>query len=183
MISFPFDSVKFTELVLYIALRSETDRSFGATKLNKLLYYCDFFTYSQFGEPISGATYRRLERGPAPRELVATLEQLEGAEEAIVVERDHFGHTQRRLIPRRRPRLDVFTAQEIALVDAVISELWDHSANDVSQLSHHEAGWQLAGDREDIPYESVFISSDSLTPADVQRAERVAADLGWLADE
>ena len=33
---------KFRELILYIAQESEGDPNFGATKLNKILFFCDF---------------------------------------------------------------------------------------------------------------------------------------------
>jgi hypothetical protein len=51
MADFRFDKEKFKELVLYLAEKCETDPSFGVTKLNKLLYYCDFVAYSELGKP------------------------------------------------------------------------------------------------------------------------------------
>jgi hypothetical protein len=70
---------KLQELILYIARRSEDVRHFGANKLNKLLFYTEFLAYSKTGRSITGATYERLEHGPAPRGLAATLEELKPA--------------------------------------------------------------------------------------------------------
>jgi len=60
---------KFQELMLYIASRSADDQKFGATKLNKILFYADFQAYLSLGKSITGAEYQRLGNGPAPREL------------------------------------------------------------------------------------------------------------------
>jgi len=45
---------RLRELILLIATRSEGDEPFGAVKLNKLLFYADFFAYVKFGESITG---------------------------------------------------------------------------------------------------------------------------------
>jgi hypothetical protein len=37
-----FDGQKFKELILYLSDRSGDDADFGSTKLNKLLFFCDF---------------------------------------------------------------------------------------------------------------------------------------------
>lgn len=46
-----FKREKFKELVLYLVEKSETDSSFGVSKLGRLLYYCDFAAYVELGHP------------------------------------------------------------------------------------------------------------------------------------
>ena len=177
-----FQAEKLRELILYIAERSIEDPGFGATKLNKILFFSDFIAYGSYGEPITGARYQRLPRGPAPRELLPIQAELEKANEAIVVEKKRFNFKQKRILPLRDPDLSSFTAEEIALVDEVIDGLRPFNATNISALSHQIAvGWQLAGEGEDIPYESVFISNDPLTPTDVRRGQELAKEHGWLA--
>src|SRR5437868_14530692 len=72
-----FHEDKLAELILYIAERSEHDKEFGKTKLLKLIAYSDFGAYQRLGRPITGAHYRKLPHGPAPREAPETLEILE----------------------------------------------------------------------------------------------------------
>ena len=48
------DDRKMKELILYLAARSEDDPRFSSTKLNKLLFYCDFTAYRQLGRSITG---------------------------------------------------------------------------------------------------------------------------------
>src|SRR3989337_1094906 len=61
-----FDEDKFRELIIYVANKCEGDIYFGATKLNKILFYSDFVAYYLHGKPITGAEYKALEWGPVP---------------------------------------------------------------------------------------------------------------------
>jgi hypothetical protein len=148
---------KFKELILYIAQESEYDPNFGATKLNKILFFCDFLFYRAHGRSISEQRYFKLQYGPAPRALKPALSELieEGA--CIELERKHFGRPQRRIFVRREANVEKFTATEVALVASVIRALWDNSAQEVSDLSHHFIGWKAADLYEDIPYETIFL--------------------------
>lgn len=148
---------KFKELILYIAQESEFDPNFGATKLNKILFYCDFLFFREHGTSISGQRYFKLERGPAPRALVPALRELVDEEACLQVERKHFGLPQKRIVVRREANVELFTSTEIAMVGRVIRALWDNTAKSVSNLSHHFIGWDMAADEEDIPYETIFL--------------------------
>lgn len=163
------DRNKLKELILYVAAKSERDPRFGATKLNKILFYSDFAAYARLGESITGETYQRLDHGPAPRGLLPAQRELEQEASCAIAERDHFGRRQKRLVALRDPDLGSFSGGEIALVDQVIDELWDHSATEVSELSHLSLGWQLAAPGEDIPYETVFVASPRpLSPREIE---------------
>ena len=67
MNNFEFEPDKFRELIVYICKKSEGDPTFGAVKLNKILYYADFAAYRILGKPITGAQYQKLREGPAPQ--------------------------------------------------------------------------------------------------------------------
>ena len=64
-----YDEEKLAELILYVAEKIQSDRTAGATKLNKYLYFADFSAVRKLGHPITGAEYQRLRHGPAPRRL------------------------------------------------------------------------------------------------------------------
>lgn len=174
-----FNQAKFSELLLYVAERSEDDVRFGATKLNKILYFSDFLAYGMWGESITGATYRRLPRGPAPREILSVREQLIDAGKAILKESQYFNYPQHRLVAVKETDRSLFNGAELALVDQVIAALKDRNASEVSELSHCEIGWELVDDYEDIPYSTVFLSSDPPTTADQSRALALAGEYGW----
>lgn len=176
-----YDAAKLRELALYIADRSVDDPNFGATKLNKLLFFSDFLAYGQYGAPITGATYRRLQFGPVPAQLGVVQRELLATGTAVVQERDHLGWKQRRLIPLRKPDLSAFTGREIAHVEGIITALWDHSGKAVSDLSHREVlAWKIADTGTVIPYETVFLSVEPPTSADIKRGQELAQEHGWL---
>jgi hypothetical protein len=170
---------KFKEMILYIAQESECDRNFGATKLNKILFFCDFLGFRAHGSSISEQRYFKLPYGPAPRSLKPAITELVAEEACIEVERNHFGRPQKRIVVRREAKVEVFTAKEIALINSVIRALWDNSAQEVSDLSHHFIGWQAAGDLEDIPYETIFLGDPrglSLTEEEIRFGQELVAE-------
>jgi len=169
----------FTELMLYIADKCASDPTFGATKLNKILFYSDFIAYANLGDAITGATYQKLPMGPAPKQLLPALKELEQNKDAALASRLHFGRVQKRLVPLRNPDLTQFTAPELQLVNDVIQALWNRSATEVSELSHVEQGWKIVGMNEEIPYWTVFVDSDQTMSADdLEWAHSIAAKEG-----
>ncbi len=171
---------KFQELILYIARKSACDPNFGATKLNKILFYADFLAYRQHGTSITGQPYFKLPNGPAPRTLKPMIQQMESSGVCTELEVNYFGRTQRRIVARREPDFALFSPAEIALVDEVIQLLWDNNAREVSELSHRFIGWQAAKVREDIPFETVFVGDPAaypLTEEEVVYGQRLAGEL------
>lgn len=149
---------KFRELILYIADRSEGDEWFGATKLNKILFYADFTAFLRTGESITGQAYQKLQHGPVPRRLLPVRNEMERKGDCRLREQIVAGEkTQHRLIAMRDPDLAFFTAQEIAIVDEVIVHLRRHTGADASELSHSFIGYQLAEMNEEIPYHTVYL--------------------------
>lgn len=175
-----FKEDKFKELVLYIAEKCMDDPTCGATKLNKILYFADFYAYGESGVPITGATYGKLPRGPAPRQLVSVREELSNTGDICMRKDIYHGYPQERMIPIRETNLDLFTAKEIALVDDIIQKLWGINAANISDYTHRLAGWRIAEDGDDIPYESVFLSDEGLTEDDINRAKELINHFGWV---
>jgi hypothetical protein len=178
----PYREDKLAELVLYVAKRTQGDRAAGATKLNKYLYFADFSAVRRLGRPITGADYQKLRFGPAPRRLTPVRERLLRGGDARLEERvDALGYVHSELIPLREPRTDLFTPEELLLVDEVIEDLRERTATEVSALSHREAGWQLVGEGDSIPYELAFVLAPSeagTTPAIHAEGERLLAEYG-----
>jgi hypothetical protein len=156
---FQFDKDKFKELVLYISERSEDDPWFGATKLNKILFYSDFLHYAYYGEPITGAEYQKLPQGPAPRKLLPVRDEMIKDHELAIRYERALKFTQKRPQALREADVSHFNGEELKLVDDIMRYLGDRTAGEVSELSHLEMCWQLAQDKETIPYEAIFLSS------------------------
>jgi len=168
---------KFKELILYIARESEGDSTFGATKLNKILFFCDFLSYRAYGESITGQRYFKLPFGPAPRPLLPVVTELIDEGACIKVQRSHYGKPQDTMFAKRDANLEVFKSRDIALAAHVLRQLRDNDATQVSDLSHEFIGWQLARDQEDIPYETIFLGDPrkvTLTQEEVEYGQQLA---------
>ena len=167
---FEENTEKLRELVLYIARKSESDPRFGATKLNKILFYADFLAYLQLGKPITGADYQKLEHGPAPRRLLPLQKEMESKEEGVLVDRIFCGRKQKRLMAMREPDLSDFTGEEIALVDEILEICKGANATDLSEATHGLTAWRAFQKGESIPYTTVFIDDRPLTKAEREYA-------------
>lgn len=168
---------KLGELMLYIAERSECDPQFGAIKLNKILFYSDFTVYWKRRESITGQEYMKLKNGPAPRRLLPVQETLINEGRAAIKRTKNYGYTQNRLIALQEPDLSLFSAEEIAEVDRIIAALTDYTGSQASDLSHRFVGWKAAGDRESIPYSTVFLSNREPTADEHERGLKIAQRL------
>jgi hypothetical protein len=166
---------RLRELILYISQRSSDDPRFGATKLNKILYFSDFIAYRELGEPMTGTEYQRLAWGPAPRALVPIRDGMVEARDLAVEKRRFHAYDQARTVALRDPDLSKFSSEQISLVDQVIQAMWEFTGSDASRASHRVA-WEIVEDGESIPYEAAFLYPHGLTPQDVNRLKEMAAE-------
>lgn len=173
MVTFNPNDQKLKELILYVCFKSEHDETFGAVKLNKLLFFADFLAYARFGKPITGQEYQALKQGPAPRRLLPVRQELIKEGRLALQKTDYFGLKQDKPVALDAPNLDLFTASEIALVDAVIQKLEDMNATEVSSMSHEFIGWRLAGEAETIPYTVALLGRREPMPKDFNLLPRL----------
>ena len=171
---------RFRELIIYISKKSVADHHFGAVKLNKILYYSDFRAFERFGLPLTGMRYIRLQQGPVPNALVPVRAELV-REGAIAVEQRQTGrqgHLQYRTVAKREPVMELFTADEIGIVDEVILELWDQNATQVSDASH-DIRWSTMQHKDPMPYELAYLSDLPISERENARTRELAHQLGW----
>jgi hypothetical protein len=172
---------KFKDLILYVAERCADDASFGAIKLNKILYYSDFLAYGNLGHPITGQIYFRLPQGPAPKYLKPIQAQMVADGEIELAGTPRYAFQQIRTIARQKADLTAFTGQEIALVDEVIDVLGPLNASQATELSHRMSlGWQIVQDREEIPYSTIFLSDEVPDEEHEAKILDLARQHGWL---
>jgi uncharacterized phage-associated protein len=174
-----FNEAKFRELIVYLAARLEPQAALGRVKLAKLLMYCDFASFAQRGETITGATYEKWEHGHLPRELLLVQRDLE-SELAISVEPvDYYGKTLKHITAHRDPDLASFDEEEIAIMETAIRLYGHESATQLRRMAHLEPGWRLAADHEPIPPFTVFLPKVGPSEGDVRRGEELASLHGW----
>lgn len=179
-----FDEQKFKELIIYLAWKCDDDPYFGATKLNKALFYSDFKAYRRLGAAITGAEYRALPHGPAPKQLLPIRRRMEKTDRSIALQTK--GH-QKRVVALRDPNLNIFTANEITVVDEVIGQLADLDTQTVED-SHGFLGWKAAmargiaagGGPVTIPYSTVFVANPRLDAFERAHLMELARHNKWF---
>jgi uncharacterized phage-associated protein len=180
---FRYNSKKFKELLLYVSARSENDPEFDPIKLNKILFYADFWAYAMWGKPITGATYNALLHGPGPSTIVPAVKELEAEGRAVMAPKADLASARKRLVPTVEPDLSEFDAREISLVERFLEVFRDSSSRTLSKLSHETSvGWQLADIGTMIPYQTVFLTCDPAPAEAIRFGQQVAAEHGWLAE-
>lgn len=179
MAKFKENRKKMKELILYISEKCADDPYFGATKLNKILFLSDFWAYGELGRPITGMEYMKLPWGPVSRSLLPIQGEMEEDGDLAIQEARLAGYTQKRPVNTRSAKLDLFTAEEIALVDNVIAHVREASATAVSMYTHRWTGWKVADDQENIPYTTIFLSDDPITKFEAHRGKELAVKNDW----
>ena len=160
----PYQESKLSELVLYIVQKSEGDRRLGKTKLLKLLAYSDFEAYRRLGASITGATYRKLPYGPAPRQAPEVLEILCAQNKLTERRVDVFHLKQWRYEALQGADLSVFSADQLELVDEVVARFRAHTNKQMADASHRDfVGWELVDELDEIPYRTALLSDDEAT--------------------
>ena len=119
------EHARLKELILYISAKCFDHRKYGATKLNKILFFSDFIAYERFGKSITDEEYFKLPWGPAPRYLVPVRDDMKACRELEIAKIEILGKVQERPVPLREPDLSLFEPHEISLVDEVIEILKD----------------------------------------------------------
>lgn len=171
-------SERLREMILYIVERHHGDPTFGATKLNKILFFSDFHFFAVRGEPITGVCYKKVEFGPVPADIGELLKQMESAGE-LEQKRHTYGRTKRSVFAaKRQASLTNFTKEQIAEVDSAINKVRWMKSGDVSDLSHTRL-WEIARMGEQIPYEAALISDDPLTNYEIRRTKKLCSQYGW----
>ena len=176
-----YDKAKFWELILYVAKKSEQDPKYGAGKLAKLLYFIDFGAYGVLGEAISGARYQLIAHGPAPKALVPIRDEMLRRGD-IDIKRVPLGgpyKDQERIIALREPDKDAFTDKQRGFIDSIIERYKDMNAAEMSYESHKEVGVQLAQEKEEIPYGTVYLRNEPWTNAEIESVRQHMKDRGW----
>ena len=128
---------RLRELILYVVDHCRGDASFCATKLNKILFYSDFWAYTDGGSSITGLKYTRVEGVPVPVGMDGACAQL--CEDGRLAFAPN-GRSPGRPLVTREGKSSALPAHQLSLVDEVIEMLWQLEAADVTsfpmQLQH-----------------------------------------------
>lgn len=166
-------NAKTRELLLYVADRLKDVPNYGATLLNKVLYFIDHANYLLKREPISNLNYVKQDFGPTPMpsQFLPLKKSLIDNDELTEIKSDFFGLVQKKCLPKRKPNTDVFDKDEIILIDRVITVVAAHNASSISEMSHRFLAWKLAENMEELPLYTFLLTSKAPNENDIAWAE------------
>ncbi|MFA6397211.1 MAG: type II toxin-antitoxin system antitoxin SocA domain-containing protein, partial [Sulfurimonas sp.] len=154
---------KFKQVLLYVLEKTAGKPNVGMTVLYKLLYFIDFDYYEKYEEQLMGLTYIKNHYGPSPREFFKVVEEMKKNGELEEVKSSYFTHEQKKFLPHIKMDVSRLNAQEIMMVDSVLTRYADRSAKELSELSHEDTPWISAEIGENMEYEHVFYRPEKLS--------------------
>ncbi len=167
----PTDLSRLKAAIHYLSLCADGDENFGATKLNKQLWFADVEAFRRFGRSVTHDEYQRLPFGPAPRRLLPAMRELEQENRVMFVERELWGRLQKRPIALKDPDLTALNQNDVAILSHVVQLFRTWNAAELSEASHDGLGWRLASPGETIPLHSSLVSERPLTSAEFSGAD------------
>jgi putative zinc finger/helix-turn-helix YgiT family protein len=132
------DLGKFIHMVLFF-LKNER---LYKTKLNKLLFYSDFYFYKENACAISGSRYRASDFGPVPSEYDVIYNWL--MKEDIIKVREEFNNlgVSESLYANTEFDKNLFNEKELATLEFVKKKFKNFSATMMKEYSHKEKAWK-----------------------------------------
>lgn len=134
---------------------SKEKKGVPKTKLNKEMYYADFYSYKKYGRSISGLAYRAIQYGPVPEHYETVYDHVQGlTKKNIIAAGADFDYD---LLFCDSPDTSALSKEDIDIINHVMSVLVDMKRADVVDLSHKESGWINNKDHHDIiPYDEAY---------------------------
>jgi uncharacterized phage-associated protein len=152
---------KLKSIVHYICHVADTPQlkeKFGATKLNKILWYADSFHYLQTGESLTGETYKKQKYGPVPQHILSILDELESCDFIKRGNSDYHGYNKRDFHCLEEPDISSIHKRERELLEELTQIICKkHTAVSISGLTHGRI-WEIAREGEEIPLCATFVS-------------------------
>lgn len=108
------------------------------TKLNKLMFYADFFHYRKTGLSISGLQYRALNFGPVPDHYATIYDNVPGVDKKLIEAHDMVSTL---LICDTTDHCANLSDFEKESIDYVVEKLKPFSVSQIIEASHKETGW------------------------------------------
>ena len=130
------------------------------TKMNKLLFYADFLMFKQSCFSISGMRYKAIEMGPVPINFQSIFEYLANKDEIDIFTTEfpqgYIGEQFK--AKKNRPfRAELFSENELNVLEKVATVFKPTSTNEMIELSHLEEAWKKnEKNKSVISYEYAF---------------------------
>ncbi len=113
---------------------SKKDRPY-LTKLNKLMFYADYYFFKNHAVSLSGAKYIRDYYGPVPEKFQTLYDNIKEIE---IIENEHGSYTSS-IIDKSEEEL--FNEQELETLNFVYEKFKNMYSSEIKDFSHEEKCW------------------------------------------
>ena len=145
---------KFEQMYLYIL--SHFKDWLPKTKLAKLLYLADFWSYYEDLEPMSGVSYIRRQYGPVADIFFETTDNFYDNGQIDIIPDEFMLRIKARTV---NSEWDMLTRKDTQRLDT-LCELWrNRRTAEIVNYTHNQSPWMACRDGEIIPY-SLIIQED-----------------------
>lgn len=144
-----FKDFNIKKVANLVVLLIERTGRMTKTKLNKLLFYCDFMYFRDETVSITGLTYAKLPFGPVPDKYEALYSIIE---QMGYIKDDYFDNNRNYYVAEKNFNDIYFSDDEMESINKIIDELGDFNAKKLTELSHKERGWKETEVSKIIPY-------------------------------
>jgi len=148
-----YDLEKLKNMILYLVNRLG---SVLETKLNKLLWYCDFLHFKETSISITGSQYVHLPYGPVPD----NYERIIGIMQPELLNMDEIPfNTKEGIVLGKQfttlvePDKSLFTENEIRVMDFIADTFRNFNSKEIKDKSHRETAYMKSEDSDIISYE------------------------------
>ncbi|MCD8297716.1 MAG: DUF4065 domain-containing protein [Prevotella sp.] len=110
------------------------------TQMNKLLFYTDFLSYKRHGMGMTGLSYLAIQFGPVPKNWDKVYSAFDSFDLQLVEILE--GIDGERIISDKTFDNNVFTEEQLDVLNTVYSKFGRMTSKQISQYSHSEPAWQ-----------------------------------------
>ncbi len=158
-----YDLEKLKNVILYLVKRLD---GVLKTKLNKLLWYCDFLHFKETSVSITGSQYVRLQYGPVPNnyDFITDMMHNEGLLDKMeVIFNASAGIVGEEFTALAEPQENMFSEKELQVMNFVTDKLRNYTSKRIMDKSHRETAYKKCENGDIISYEYAKELSLSLT--------------------
>lgn len=168
------DILKIKAATLYVL--HQFGGALDYVKLYKLLYYAQEYSLATYGDVVVDEIFKARDRGPVPSFLNASIKNMKEAkvESPLLKELSEALRLGNGfdIIAVEKPDMDELSGRDIECLDFSVSKYGRLSANELSDLSHHDRGYIKANNRRRIDPDQ-----SKITRMDMARAGNASEEI------
>ena len=127
--------------------------------MNKLLFYADFLNFKKTCHSISGTRYVAIQMGPVPKNFNTIFEYASNKNYIDIIQTTFNDGIGEQFKPNKNHkfRKELFSTEELAIMDIVAKKFKNTSTNEIIKISHKEKAWiENKDDHKEINYKYGF---------------------------